>query len=347
MKKIKLLSLIAIFITTNQPTLPFFETSSAITYKLNGGRLGDNLINYCKAKWIEFTQGFEFYYTKFPQSNLLMIEKYEKLFDSFLPHKFKRVIPIHKTSDFAIQGNTSTLYISDYYFTDSNWANWNSKSVTWTWKEWSHISNMIDTFKQSQSFIDGLKKTIQPQKPIQPPSLPINKITVAVHIRKRGHDDPPLLSNQYYSKKEASQYNISYPSGKYSDVIWPPKFPPNQFYIDQIKWLSTIFNHTPLYVYIFTDAKNPEQLTKEIKNAVNISTIEFDCRQNNTLHPIGAIDDLFAMTIFDCFIRSHSSFAVIAEVIGEHKLTISPQKWSWKANNLIIDEVNLRLYPSS
>src|SRR5438477_11202069 len=53
---------------------------SAITWKPNGGRFGDNLVSYCKAKWIAYMFNIELLYLPFPYSDELMIHENEKMY---------------------------------------------------------------------------------------------------------------------------------------------------------------------------------------------------------------------------------------------------------------------------
>lgn len=130
---------------------------------------------------------------------------------------------------------------------------------------------------------------------------------------------------------------------KNKDKKWPLKFPPAQYYIDQVKLLSEILENRPLYLYIFTDDKNPKALCKKIKTAVNKSNITFACRSDNNKHLIHStsFDDLFSLAQFDCIIRSASNFARISQIIGKHKIIIFPTHATWVNNKLIMDTINI------
>jgi hypothetical protein len=209
---------------------------------------------------------------------------------------------------------------------------------------------------QNPNFGKNLKDMLQPTEKIKSFPLPKNKITVAIHIRKGGGFDPKLKSKQYYN---ASKYNIKYQeidisqnihNIKYiikhstktnrkilttkecSDQLWPEKFPPEQYYVEQIKKLSNILDNKPMYVHIFTDDKNPNQLKKQIQKSVRLPNIDFACNQCET----NFLQDIFAMAQFDCLIRSSSGFSYLSQILGNHKIIIYPIHLTWITQDLLI-----------
>ena len=184
--------------------------------------------------------------------------------------------------------------------------------------------------------------------------LPKNIPTVAVHIRR---GNLSLSSEQYYNTHKVLTdntqahdvtFDILTPQEKIffkknRDKKWPLKFPPDQYYVDQIKLLSEMLENRLLYVHIFTDDKNPKALCKKIKTAVNKSNITFACRSdnNNNLMRTTSFDDLFSLAQFDCIIRSGSNFARVSQIIGNHKIIIFPTHATWVNNTLIMDTINI------
>ena len=47
----------------------------------------------------------------------------------------------------------------------------------------------------------------------------------------------------------------------------PLRFASDQFYVDQIKRLATMFKDENLYVHIFTDDRNPEAIVENFKKS--------------------------------------------------------------------------------
>ena len=174
--------------------------------------------------------------------------------------------------------------------------------------------------------MNEIKKMIKPYKPLPEFNLPENIITVAVHVRKGGGFDAPLLSKQK--------------SPFYADQRWPTKFPPDQYYIDQIKQLSEMLGDPPLYVHIFTDHQKPTEIVERYRKAVSKPNITYHCREEGNRHDRNILEDLFAMAKFDCLIRGSSHFSLSAQLIGNHMIVIHPKKAKWEGNKLIIEEVN-------
>jgi len=307
--------------------------TSAITYKLNlgrhGGRLGDCLINYIKAKWISYSNNIPLYCPKFKYSEKLMLSKIEKRYNKKMDKQYKKRVVMpngktiirdsqycfkkHKEAIFnnKIEKDKNFLYVSNYY-----------ANITINWDD--------------KNFIKELKKTIAPVKPIKKPEIPKNMISVALHVRKGGGYDPPLLSKKtlpLLSKKIL-----------YADQKWPLKFPPDNYYIAQIKKLHEILDKQPLYIYIFTDDQNPQKIAEEYKNALKIENITFAWREKNNAHNKNVIQDLFEMTYYDCLIRALSNFGAIADIVGNFHIVIHPEgSYHWEGDKLIIDKVKIRI----
>jgi len=227
---------------------------------------------------------------------------------------------------------------------------------------------MILVFKQDKDFIEEIQSLIKPLYEIQEVEKPEGIISVAVHVRKGGGFDKPYKSIQEYNTiLDVNRYiyfveNRSSPSYKvfsilrknncyslpnnysifrerYIDIIRPLKHPPDQFYLDQIKGLSEILGDVFLYVYIFTDDRNPLNIVERFRKVINNPNITFACRETENNYYSNVLDDLFAMSTFDCLIRPYSSLSQIAELIGNHKIVLSPHHGVWHEDKLIIDEV--------
>ena len=69
----------------------------------------------------------------------------------------------------------------------------------------SGIEQTIEYMLQDQSFAVELKNMLQPVVSLPKITLPQNKVTVAVHIRKGGGFDQSLNSIQYYRKDMISR----------------------------------------------------------------------------------------------------------------------------------------------
>jgi len=128
----------------------------------------------------------------------------------------------------------------------------------------------------------------------------------------------------------------------FSDREHPTRFPPLQFYIDQIKFLYKNLNNAPLFIHIFTDHPNPQELVDNIKKHINADNITYSYRKEGNSHDTNILDDLFAMMEFDCLIRPGSSYSKFAQLLGNHKIIIYPAKTTWiEEKKLLVNEVGI------
>jgi len=279
------------------------SSMSAITYwiKKEGkwGRFGDHVLTYIKSKYLAYKYKLPFYYFPFEYCDDLMISELEKKLTDDVKKGFKKFVKV--SGGHKIKRNANHLYASTLG---------------------SRVGNYRD-----KKFLKELRKTLAPIEPIEEPNIPEGRISVAVHVRKGGGYDRPLLSRRRWTS--------------YADKNFPFKFPPDKYYIDQIKKLYEILNKRPMHVHIFTDDRAPEKIVEKYKKALKITSITFSCREKGNYHNKNVLQDFFAMTRFDCLIRSKSHFSVCADIIGDFAIVISPTHFKWRGDTLIIDKVNV------
>lgn len=300
-------------------TLTGQEPSSAITYNLNGGRFGDHLIIYIKAKWLAYKYQIPLLYRPFRYSEYLKLHDLEEIYirDKHDPQfrvqvlRYGDRVPLNSTQrkclekDLNIDRDSATLYWVNFYLKLSDW----------------HRTDQIS----DEKFINELKRSIAPRVPIAPLRLPKNRLTVAIHVRRGGGYEKP-------------NYNIDPEKGP----VFPPlRFPPDQFYIDQLKVISDMFAPQLLYVHIFTDDPEPQKIVDKYSVALNNPRIVFGCRTKNNSHDKNVLEDFFGMSKFDCLIRPESGFSRAAQLIGNHKLVIAPKAFRFEGDQLIITDVKI------
>jgi hypothetical protein len=342
----------------------------AIIGRISKDRFGDQLIIYSKAKWFAYKYNIPFLLVPFKKSEQLTLFDEEqhcsKLAYALYPvlySIFGRYVKVRTEHDITktLKQNSKlpTLFISRIgtILNEHIKHNTNYKNTAWL------NSLLYELTIQNPTFGKHLIHMLQPKEKINPLTLPKDKTTVAIHIRKGGGFDPKLISKQYY---DTSTYNTEYKEIDISidntqnitsitknittidtsiltniegaDQSWPEKFPPEQYYVDQIKKLFHMLNHQPLYVHIFTDDKKPNELKKRIKKAVNLPHITFACNKHNA----SMLEDFFAMTQFDCLIRPVSGFSYFPQVLGKHKIIMYPLHLAWiKPNLLIVNKVGI------
>lgn len=288
---------------------PLETGQSAVTFSLSGGRLGDNLVAYMHAKTFSFFHSVPLLLPGFPYADQLMLHKKEIHYSTIPKNFFKKHIKVTGVPTNFIP-EYSTLYTIPYY-----------PENPFEQKYFKYVPN-AETFPidwDNPAFKAELRTMIAPVNPLVLIPRPQNKLALAVHVRNNSNGfDGPLSFNRR----------------PYADHLFPSKFVANEFYISQIKELSESLGHPPLYAFIFTDDANPSNIMENIKNAVNLNNIEFDCRSAND-YKNTTLEDLFSMATFDFLIRSDSNFAIVAckistsikiEVFPIDVVTINNQK---------------------
>ena len=266
-----------------------------ITYRLNGGRLGDNILNCLKCLSMAHKYSLHFVPKPFPYSNYF--------FKSAHAGRSKPVM-IRREDNIPQFLNQDVLLVTDYYFQ----------------------TNPFEAIKDP-----SFKKLIQSifmKEPNQKIAIPEGYHSVAIHIRKGSKGDLPLLSDQK--------------TKNFADKYYPLKFPPNQYYIDQLRLLIKLLSPQKLFVYIFTDYTDPSHLKKVFyKEFGHNADIIIDCRDNRVPYDTMIIDDFLSMMRFDYLIRSESNYSKVAHIIGKNKIVILPVSHTWKGRILLVDTVKI------
>lgn len=282
------------------------QCTSAVTYTFSSGRLGDNLIAYLHAKWLAHEYDLPLLYKPFPYSDQLMMHELEKKYDDAETKKFDRQITLDTKHAIEIEKDSSTLYTVPYFPESSS--------------EYDHPNDYIyfEVDWDNEEFRQEIQKMIKPRSALKKLILPEDRITVAVHVRKRTEVfDAPV---SFESENPLSGQG-------FGDHWFPLKFAVDDYYLEQIKRISAFFGHQPLYVYLFTDSPNPVALIELYQKALQLPNIEFDCRRTTNKHDLNVLEDFFALTEFDCLIRVDSNFSLVAAKIGKHKVTVSPKNY--------------------
>jgi len=293
-----------------------------------GQRFGDRLLEYVKAKWISYHTGITLYIRPCKYYENLQILEKEKVVLSIPKRGVKKVV-LNEIPTF-LEKSPNTFYIVGYYPFPS--------------------MEMIYEMKQDRAFVGLVRETIRPVDSIELIKPPKDQISVAVHIRKGSGGDNPLKSVQIFDKNKIAMENTKVKAKDYADAFHPLKFAPEQYYIDQIKALSQYFEHRALYLYIFTDYKNPKDLLKRIKQEVGLDNITYHCRESVSQEREVILSDFFSMMEFDCLIRSGESyFSTMSELLSDHKMIIYPKSSHFEKDKedhfyLIMDNIEMICY---
>jgi hypothetical protein len=325
-------------------------------------RMGDQMVRYCKAKWLAYKYNIKLFLTSFPNSDKFVFSQCEKILSDADKKEFKKVVFIKNENDLASylkKLKVDTLFKVGLHTVIKDGG----------LSDYLSFGPLYSVSRKNQSFESELRRLLQPLVAVPQINLPERIITVAVHIRKGGGFDNPLSAEQYFDGSELFEnYEFTYvenegqekeitrdvysADGKNqkqtmfrpSDRIWPMRFPSEQYYVDQIKKLSELLYDVPLYVYIFTDDPKPQEILERFKKTINKQNIVFATRSGENIYGDHVIEDMFAMAHFDCLIRSVSDFAFIPQLIGSHKIIFFPLHKRWiSEKKLFIDKVGVFL----
>lgn len=290
-------------------SLPKPSQNNAISYSFSGGRLGDNLVSFLHAKWLSYKYQLPLIYTPFPFSDQFALS--DPQYSLTTTGSFEKIIYIKEEKELALT-TASTLFIIPYF------------------PECAHEFEVFDysstpNFKvkwDDPIFHDEIVRSLTIKHSSPYPEIPNDCKTIAVHIRRGGGIDADNTNR-----------------------LFPEKFPPDSYYIEQIRRVAEIYQNNNLYVYIFTDDLNPQNIINSYKTALNNPNIQWDCRLKDNNPNQNVVEDLIAMTKFDCLIRGGSNYALIASLIGNHELVINSIRGHWNEGQQLIDQVEMTFSP--
>ncbi len=304
MKKHLLPTLLIFLACTTSVVL--YAKQSAVTYTFSGGRFGDNLVAYLHAKWISYKYRIPLLYKPFQYSDQLVMHDVEQKFDDIRPDSFDRYATLRKDEVLNFRADSGTLYTIPYF--------------PECMQEYDLPNNYpyFDVDWDDEGFRTEIRSLIKSRTPLTTLELPKDRITVAVHIRKRTPEfDGPVSFEQEPLPPRAT----------YADHAAPFKFATDEYYQEQIKRISAFFGNQPMYVYLFTDSPNQVGLMQQYQQVINLPNIEFDCRKTINNHHLNVLEDFFSLTKFDCLVRVDSNFSLTAAKLARYKVTTAPKHY--------------------
>jgi hypothetical protein len=289
-------------------------------------------VNYAKAKWLSYTYKVPLLYQPFSHSDQLQLDRAEPIKLNLYIGRYEQNVAVHPSMHLQPNNSISTLYVS-------------------LARKGDQIMGGDVFFKIISSdavFKTLIQQMLTPSKKVKPLALPKNRITVAVHVRKGSGPDTKPSSKQFYDTAHYFALPLTHfteQERKFSDRRCPHRFLPDQFYVDQIILLSELLDDQPLYVYLFTDDKNPDELAKKYAEKIKKPNITFAHHPANNPNKIGdVLTDYYNMAQFDCLIRPGSNFSRAIQLFGNHKLVIYPQEARWHADAIVADGIDIMVY---
>lgn len=287
----------------------------AISYELTGGRFGDNVIAYLHAKWLSYQYQLPLLYVPFQYSDKLYLHHHEKTND--LKNAFKHTFSLVKDTfqKFNSRHNSALWILKPFpecffEFIDPQLQAKYYKNLKYFCIDW-----------EDEAFLLEIKKCLEPICPINQFNLSKDFINIALHVRRIGSSPFDGLPVRDY---------------------FPLKFPNDNFYLDQLKWLAEFFPQKNLFVFIFTDDPNPGTIAESYQEKLQNPRIFFEYRpfgdwSNESL----LLEDFYNMAQFDCLIRPGSNFSIAAAKLADYQIEIGPAHATKNQIDYDIDQVEV------
>jgi len=272
--------------------LPLFSeakesVAGAITQEVQGQSFGRNMLAYIHAKWQAHVNEIPFLLRPFPYANQMELYKEETKLGT---RRFSKNKTIRDENEIIYMNPERILYTIPYF-----------PEVDPEMVKVFPPPPYFTVLWEDKKFAKEIRKMCKPTSDRHAISLPKGRISIALHVRTGlpGESQEKIAAN-------------------------PTHFPPNSYYIAQLHKLNEIFKESPLYVYVFTDHKYPEKVTKALERELNLTNVIFDSREglNNTRAHV--VEDFYNMTRFHCLVRPESNLSLVAELLGNHSIVIKP-----------------------
>ena len=279
----------------------------AVTFG-EGGRLGDNILDYTHAKWISYKWGIPLLFYNFEYSDQFVFSDAEQ----HLTNESKSGYVTKVITDFSQLSESvdvDTLYQVGH--------------VPDAYEEYTFLGSYglyIPVDWSDKIFRDMMRDLIVPKEKLSLIQPPAGMVSVALHYRDGG--------------------GFGWDTDSMKRGL-PLRFPHISYYIKQLKRLTVLVGRQQLYVQLFTDHPDPESIRKQFKAAFPQSNIEFHCRQSGNRHDANVLEDMFSMTNFDCLIRPMSHFSITASHLKDFKIEFYPTGGHWGESGFIVDKVEL------
>lgn len=164
------------------------EKQSAVTFYA-GGRLGDKLMVYVKAKWFAYKYNFPFLCSDFEFQEKFALYKKDTYLKKGGEKEYKHKVVVKKESDIDPLAK-DTLFVVDFYVKSPDTA---------------HLVNIKQLFINNPDFFANIKATVAPSTPITPINFPENYAKVAVHVRRGSGGDLPLLQKDVKQSSDTTK----------------------------------------------------------------------------------------------------------------------------------------------
>lgn len=294
-------------ITKNDKPAP--NIPSRITYDTNGRNFGDNLMSFVRGKWLSFNYNIPLLYKPFPYSNQLGLHNEEKKrFSSSQLSKFEDIHEVQNELDVCFEDSSNTLYVVPSFSEPESPYEFETE-IPFFEVDW-----------HNKDFRKLLKKDLKPVKEIPPIKFPRGRINVAVYMPQPAESEKEELCQKF-----------------------PLQYPPDRYYVEQLKKLNQMLYSRPIFVYVFTENRNPTEALKKLQTNVGANNIIYECKKTTRPSKTSAVDDFFNIAKFDCLIRPSCNLGFLIEQFNDFLISIKPIHYKTEKNTIIIDEVHIQV----
>lgn len=291
---------------------PECRKKHAITYE-GGDRFGDRMLAYAQARHLSYIASVPFLYRPFIYSNQISADCEASPFDTHC-NRYSHTVNI-TSFDTLLQFFCTiddpkvkpTLFILHYLPSDIS-----------EWDTDSSIKLLFHTPWYETGFHAYLQQVASPRIPI-PVLRREGVLNVADHVR--------TLSGNDTAETSSTQLPLKHPNLAYHKT--------------QIHRLHQLNQGRPMYVFLFSDTKQPEALVQEFRKSFYNTNIEFGIQILNNPDTNYAIHDFFAMQQFDALIATQSNFSMMASRIGNFDVIITPIHVLGRYPDVHVDRVRL------
>ena len=298
--------------------VPFFCNANelrqrhAISYQ-GGHRFGDRMLVYAQARYLSYITSVPFLYNHFIYSDQVTIEEDARAFEEEQGHYQRRILINSPSTFFDLISSIdnpnalSTLFVLDYFPSDIS---------EWESNPWMKL--LLNIPWQEKGFHNYLQKTASPK--IQIPNFRKEGVlNVADHVRTLSGAD----------------------TADTSIAKLPLKHPNLTYHKNQIRRVYDLNQQKPMFVFIFSDTKNPQALIGDFRSSFENMNIEFGIQILNQADINYAVQDFYAMQKFDVLIATQSNFSMMASRIGSFDMILTPLSIRGSYPNAQIDRVQL------
>ena len=253
-----------------------------------GGRFGDQLIALSHALWVSIKTDRPLIVRRFPYLEELAASCMWPQFTPWMRPQVTRWI--HKEG-IGVPDSMASRLLQLEYFPEAIWEA--SKS------EWALRYFEVDW--EEPVFRSTMKRAVTLRKPVHFPEHPHGHLSVALHWRTGGTFDGCAVA-----------------------VDQRMKMPDPQFFIDALHLVQDLRSGEPLYVYLFTDHVDPNELADMLKEHCDGIDVMIDFRRTGNRDDQNVTRDFFHMQTFDVLIRSDSNYSLLCGRLVDYQLEIYP-----------------------